>query len=163
MPWKLILFIIVIVLVAVFVGVNHANVCNISFIFAELHNVPVYLTILFSFVMGILIMIPFTIGKKRGKAAPRRQGEELPVLASKEEYPAESARNRRNRKRQEAAARKAEKKQKKESSSVAEKDSSSNVASAASAQDKMVSAEETSSVIADNASKPETEDPEAAK
>lgn len=167
MPWKLILFIAVIVLVAIFVGVNHANVCNISFIFAELHNVPVYLTILFSFVIGILIMIPFTIGKKRGKAAPRKQGGDLPVLASKEEYPAESARNRRNRKRQEAAARKAEKKEKKESSSAggpaAEKASSQDVLPSASAEGKKASAEAPSTVVVDNTSKPGAEVPEADK
>ena len=108
MPWKLILFVIVIVLVAIFVGVNHANVCNISFIFTELQNVPVYLTILVSFVVGMLIMLPFTIGKKRGKAARYMKDGDMADIPTREEYPAESARNRRNRKRQEAAARKAE-------------------------------------------------------
>lgn len=108
MPWKLILFVIVIVLVAIFVGVNHANVCNISFIFTELQNVPVYLTILVSFVVGMLIMLPFTIGKKRGKAARYMKDGDMADVPTREEYPAESARNRRNRKRQEAAARKAE-------------------------------------------------------
>ena len=99
MPWKLIFFVIIIVFVAIFVGVNHANVCNISLIFVEFEKVPVYITILISFVVGMLIMLPFTIGKKRGKAY-RQQ-------TVREEYPAESSRNRRNRKRQEAAARKA--------------------------------------------------------
>ena len=108
MPWKLILFVIVIIIVAIFVGVNHANVCNISFIFTELQNVPVYVTILVSFVVGMLIMLPFTIGKKRGKAPRYTKGGDMADIPTREEYPAESARNRRNRKRQEAAARKAE-------------------------------------------------------
>ena len=108
MPWKLILFVIVIIIVAIFVGVNHANVCNISFIFTELQNVPVYVTILVSFVVGMLIMLPFTIGKKRGKAPRYTKGGDIADIPTREEYPAESARNRRNRKRQEAAARKAE-------------------------------------------------------
>ena len=119
MPWKLILLVIVIVLVAIFVGVNHANVCNISFIFTEFHNVPVYVTILVSFVIGMLIMLPFTIGKKRGKSADRRKNVDVPAV-SVEEYPAENARNRRNRRRQEAAARKAEKARKKEKNAPAE-------------------------------------------
>ena len=108
MPWKLILFVIVIVLVALFVGVNHANVCNISLIFTEFQNVPVYVTILISFIIGMLIMLPFTIGKKRGKYYKQQKknaaNNDFPV---REEYPAETSRNRRNRKRQGAAARKA--------------------------------------------------------
>ena len=106
MPWKLILFIIVIVFVAIFVGVNHANVCNISLIFTEFQQVPVYITILVSFIVGILIMLPFTIGKKRGKAYRQTRGSKV-AAPTREEYPAENARNRRNRRRKEAAARKA--------------------------------------------------------
>ncbi|MBO4704397.1 MAG: hypothetical protein J5647_01525 [Spirochaetaceae bacterium] len=106
MPWKLILFIIVIVFVAIFVGVNHANVCNISLIFTEFQQVPVYITILVSFVVGILIMLPFTIGKKRGKAYRQTRGSSAGA-PTREEYPAENARNRRNRRRKEAAAKKA--------------------------------------------------------
>ena len=115
-----ILFVIVIVLVAIFVGVNHANVCNISFIFTELQNVPVYLTILVSFVVGMLIMLPFTIGKKRGKAARYMKDGDMADIPTREEYPAESARNRRNRKRQEAAARKAERIQESKSDNAAD-------------------------------------------
>ena len=106
MPWKLILFIIVIVFVAIFVGVNHANVCNISLIFTEFQQVPVYITILVSFIVGILIMLPFTIGKKRGKAYRQTRGSSAGA-PTREEYPAENSRNRRNRRRKEAAARKA--------------------------------------------------------
>jgi len=108
MPWRMILFVIVIVIVAVFVGANHANACNISFIFTEFQNVPVYITILISFVVGMLVMLPFTIGKKRGKAARQMKGDDVMDAPIREEFPAESARNRRNRIRQEAAARKAE-------------------------------------------------------
>ena len=108
MPWKLVLFVIVIVIVALFVGVNHANVCNISFLFTEFQNVPVYVTILVSFIIGMLIMLPFTFGKKRGKALRQPRGENMADVPTREEYPAENARNRRNRKRQEAAALKAE-------------------------------------------------------
>ena len=106
MPWKLILFIIVIVFVAIFVGVNHATVCNISLIFTEFQQVPVYITILVSFIVGILIMLPFTVGKKRGKAY-RKTRSSNSGAPTREEYPAENSRNRRNRKRKEAAARKA--------------------------------------------------------
>ncbi|MCR4941130.1 MAG: hypothetical protein K5930_13675, partial [Treponemataceae bacterium] len=113
MPWKLIFLVILIGIVAVFVGANHANVCNISFVFKELQNVPVYVTILVSILVGMLIMLPFSLGKKRGKAALKQQNAEASGLPYKEEYPAENARNRRNRKRMEIAARKAEKARKK--------------------------------------------------
>ncbi|MCR4714927.1 MAG: hypothetical protein K5751_11200 [Treponemataceae bacterium] len=119
MPWKMILFVIVIVLVAVFVGANHANACNISFIFTEFQNVPVYFTILFSFVVGMLVMLPFTIGKKRGKAPRQMKDVDDTEVSTREEFPAESARNRRNRRRQEAAARKAERAAKKNGKNVA--------------------------------------------
>lgn len=106
MPWKLIFFVIIIVFVALFVGANHANVCNISLIFTEFQQVPVYFTILVSFIVGMIIMLPFTIGKRRGKSARQKKNDE-PEFPVKEEYPAENSRNRKNRKRQEEAARKA--------------------------------------------------------
>ena len=67
MPVKLILFLIIIVVVTVFAGFNISNVCNVSLIFYEFQNVPVFVTVLFSFVIGILVMLPFTFRKKTPK------------------------------------------------------------------------------------------------
>ena len=67
MPIKLILFLIIIVVVTVFAGFNISNVCNVSLIFYEFQNVPVFVTVLFSFVIGILVMLPFTFRKKTPK------------------------------------------------------------------------------------------------
>ena len=67
MPVKLILFLIIIVIVTVFAGFNISNVCNVSLIFHEFQNVPVFVTVLFSFVIGILVMLPFTFRKKQSK------------------------------------------------------------------------------------------------
>lgn len=106
MPWKLILLVIVMIFVAIFVGANHANVCNISLVFMEFQKVPVYITILVSFIVGMLIMLPFTFGKRHGKSARQQKNGGNTEFPVREEYPAESARNRKNRKRQEAAARK---------------------------------------------------------
>lgn len=67
MPIKLILFLIIIVVVTVFAGFNISNVCNVSLIFYEFQNVPVFVTVLFSFVIGILVMLPFAFRKKTPK------------------------------------------------------------------------------------------------
>lgn len=64
MPWRLILFAVFIVLLVVFVGVNLENACTVSLIFVTYPDVPVYISILISFALGMIIMIPFTFGKK---------------------------------------------------------------------------------------------------
>ena len=67
MPGKLILFLIMIVIVTIFAGFNTTNVCNVSLVFHEFENVPVFVTVLFSFVIGILVMLPFAFRKKQPK------------------------------------------------------------------------------------------------
>lgn len=117
MPWKLIFFVVLVICVAVFVGANTANVCNISFVFTVLQNVPVYLTILLSFAAGMLIMLPFTLGRKKAKLskadlkaiqkAAAGNAQNASTGASKESFPAESASDRKKRKKKEAAEKKA--------------------------------------------------------
>lgn len=77
MPVKLILFLIIIVIVTIFAGFNISNVCNVSLIFYEFQNVPVFVTVLFSFVIGILVMLPFTFRKKQNN-------QESSVLTNKQ-------------------------------------------------------------------------------
>ncbi|MEE0999933.1 MAG: hypothetical protein UIH41_09750 [Treponemataceae bacterium] len=67
MPGKLILFLIMIVIVTIFAGFNTTNVCNVSLVFHEFENVPVFVTVLFSFVIGIFVMLPFAFRKKQPK------------------------------------------------------------------------------------------------
>jgi uncharacterized integral membrane protein len=67
MPWKLIAFVIMLVLATIFVGFNLDNQCDINFGFYKFSQVPVFMTILFSFVAGVVIMIPFTFGRKKQK------------------------------------------------------------------------------------------------
>lgn len=57
------------IIAAVFTGFNLENSCDINFGFKRFEQVPVFLTILFSFLAGALITLPFTFGKKRVKAA----------------------------------------------------------------------------------------------
>ncbi|WP_428769479.1 hypothetical protein V1L52_10585 [Treponema sp. HNW] len=73
MPFKLILFILCMIIAAVFTGFNLENSCDINFGFKRFEQVPVFLTILFSFLAGVLITLPFTFGKKRGSSAAKTE------------------------------------------------------------------------------------------
>lgn len=66
MPFKLLGTIILLILVTIFCGANlgDSNKCNINFIFHTFENVPVFMTVLISFFVGILVMLPFTFIKK---------------------------------------------------------------------------------------------------
>ncbi len=64
MPWKLILFLLCLVLVTFFVGFNLDNSCNINLGFKTYENVPIFLTVLISFASGVVIALLFSIGMR---------------------------------------------------------------------------------------------------
>ena len=68
-PWRLIIFIAVFAVFLVFISFNLENKCDISFGFAKLTEVPVFITIFFSFVIGLLCAIPLVIFIKKRKEA----------------------------------------------------------------------------------------------
>lgn len=65
MPIKIIMYIIVMVVVAIFLGINGTNSCDINLMFKKFTDVPVITTILISFAAGIFVMLPFTFGRKK--------------------------------------------------------------------------------------------------
>lgn len=67
MPWRLIAFLVVLALVVAFVGFNIQNTASISFGFYTLEAVPVFLSLFAAFFLGVLVMLPFTLGKRRRK------------------------------------------------------------------------------------------------
>ncbi|HPX25819.1 MAG TPA: hypothetical protein PLG87_03360 [Treponemataceae bacterium] len=67
MPWKLIFFILVLILATLFIGFNLDNACNVSFGVYTFENVPVFMSILLAFAAGILVMIPFLLFRPRIK------------------------------------------------------------------------------------------------
>ncbi len=74
MPWKLILFILSVVLVTIFIGFNLENACDVSFGAYVFKDVPVFMSILLAFALGVLIMLPFTFGHgKKIKQIPKKQ------------------------------------------------------------------------------------------
>lgn len=67
MPFKLIGTIILLVLITIFCGFNleEANKCDINLIFHVFEKVPVFLTVLTSFLAGIVVMLPFAFFRKK--------------------------------------------------------------------------------------------------
>ncbi len=76
MPWKLLAFIATMTIALVFVGFNLENSCDISIVFITFRQVPVVITILASFVLGLLAAFFLSLGKghARGKATAARAG-----------------------------------------------------------------------------------------
>ena|SRR5574344_538989 len=64
MPFKMIGTVVILVLLSLFTGFNIDNRCNV-WLFHTFENVPVFITILVSFLAGLVVMIPFMFGRHR--------------------------------------------------------------------------------------------------
>ena len=62
MPWRLIQIIVILALILTFIGFNLQNKCDINIIFRIIHDVPVFLIVFCSFIIGMLSTLPFIIG-----------------------------------------------------------------------------------------------------
>ena len=71
MPVKLLGTVILLIVVTIFCGFNLGEEyrCNVNLLFHIFENVPVFFTMLISFFAGMVIMIPFTLGNAKRKAA----------------------------------------------------------------------------------------------
>ena len=87
MPWRLIGFIVLLVLVGVFSNFNLDNRCDISLGFAVLRDVPIFISLLVTVLAGARGIFPVTIAPSirrkdrrgsRGKPARGPQRAELP-------------------------------------------------------------------------------------
>ncbi len=65
MTVKMIAFLLLLIIIAVFSAFNLSNTSDISFGFYTLKNVPIFLSLLVSFIAGAIMMLPFTFIKKR--------------------------------------------------------------------------------------------------
>ena len=65
MSWTLVYFLFVVLLFAIFSMVNLKNTCNISFLFYEFKDIPVYTAAMFSFITGTFLSLPFFIRRRR--------------------------------------------------------------------------------------------------
>jgi uncharacterized integral membrane protein len=71
MPWRLIVFIVIFGVFLAFITFNLENKCDISFGIKKFEDVPVFLTVFSSFVLGLLCTLPFifTAGRRRREKA----------------------------------------------------------------------------------------------
>jgi uncharacterized integral membrane protein len=83
MPWKLISFLFVLVVITLFIGFNIENRCDVSFIMHTFRDVPIFVSLLFAYVAGAVTVIPFFFGYRKirsqkplkgHKPAPRQAG-----------------------------------------------------------------------------------------
>jgi uncharacterized integral membrane protein len=61
MPWRFIGTIAALVIIMIFVAFNIHNSCDLSVVFTTIPDVPVYLTVFFSYVLGLLSFLPFFV------------------------------------------------------------------------------------------------------
>lgn len=87
MPIKLIGTIILLILVTIFAGVNLDNKCDITFVFYTFKDIPVFMTVIISFAIGAVLMLPFTLCNKKSKKCAKNEekadaaGKEAPKKA----------------------------------------------------------------------------------
>jgi uncharacterized integral membrane protein len=79
MPWRLIVFIVIFGVFLAFITFNLEHKCDISFGFVKFEAVPVFLTVFFSFVLGLLCTLPFifTAGKRRREKMLKEKIQEI--------------------------------------------------------------------------------------
>ena len=78
----LIIFIVIAVLIAIFTGFNLGNVCDVNVIYHTIHKVPVFITIIISFIAGIVVALPFSFGK--GKSIAAKKIDKIKAKAAKD-------------------------------------------------------------------------------
>lgn len=78
MPWKLVLFILSVILVTIFIGFNLENACDVSLGVYTFKDVPIFMSLLLAFALGVLIMLPFTFGhsQKEKKSHQKKQSSQ---------------------------------------------------------------------------------------
>ena len=73
MPGKLVYFIIVMLMIALFMGFNLSNRCDISVIFYIFKDVPIFLSMLFAFLLGNIAVLPFLISSRHKMKKAEKQ------------------------------------------------------------------------------------------
>ena len=85
-PWRMIIALLVLVLVALFSG-NNLDTVSISVGFYTFPPIPLFLALIAAFILGALVVLPFSIrgfakaSKKKKEKLDRAQTEALPGTA----------------------------------------------------------------------------------
>jgi uncharacterized integral membrane protein len=88
MPWRLITAIVIFVIFVLFMMVNLENRCNISFGFKVFEQIPVFITIFFSFIVGLLCALPLAFIMKRKSKGTVAKGKDKESRLKLEDTPA---------------------------------------------------------------------------
>lgn len=72
MPWKLVSFLSVLVVITLFIGFNLENRCDVSLIVYTYKNVPIFVSLLFAYVVGALTTIPFFLASGPKRRNPKK-------------------------------------------------------------------------------------------
>ena len=84
---RLIAFIIVSIIFLAFIVLNLNNKCDISFGFKTFQEIPVFVSTLFSFVLGLLFTLPLAFSLRRGrKKPPKNEASDLPSGGKKKRW-----------------------------------------------------------------------------
>ena len=78
MSWRIIVFVAIFAIFLVFVVFNLENKCEISFGFGVLKDVPIFITIFASFVLGLFSGIPLAQHFKKRKEIMKDDGPPPP-------------------------------------------------------------------------------------
>jgi uncharacterized integral membrane protein len=81
MPWRLLIFILIGAVFLSFIGFNLENRCDVSLGFHVFSQVPVFLSALFAFVLGMVLALPLAVSF-RPAARRKKKAEPLPPEAS---------------------------------------------------------------------------------
>ena len=103
MPWRLLIVLVILVLVALFATFN-LNRVDVSVGFHIFKEIPLFLALMFSFILGALVMLPFAVrGMRRVKKTEKVQKTEEEPHDKEEDAPAAAeetgGRKKRNRKK----------------------------------------------------------------
>lgn len=70
MLFKLIFFLLFLVIALFFIGFNLENRCDVSIVFHTFPDVPVVLSLLAAYVIGAFSVVPFLFGRRKKKCPP---------------------------------------------------------------------------------------------
>lgn len=88
MPWKLIVYLVILGFILAFVGLNIGNTSDISFGFIVYEDVPVFIGLFAAFFMGALVSLPIAVqsaSRKTKLSTEKRFNRKLEKDQKKEE------------------------------------------------------------------------------